>query len=337
MNSLQRIQAAVRFEKTDKVPVVAQVFGHAATLANVRLDEYVRDGGLLARCQLDALDRYGYDAVFSVMDVSVETEAAGSLLRYAQNRYPVVERYALEDDFDLDGLRTPNPHEAGRMPEMLKAIRLLRQQLTDEILVVGCVTGPFTLTTQLLGMERALYLAVDDPTRLELVMDFATDVIIRFGAAQIEAGAHTPIVFNPSASPAVIPPAFFREFELPRLTRVFSAFAQAGSIANWLHIAGPVGGILPFYPAAGVQIANFDYCVSAEEVVSALPATCVDGNIRPLAFVDASASAIAADAAGLIAEFRDRGGFILSSGCEIPPESSAPNVSALVSAADAAR
>ena len=337
MNSLERIRAAVRFEKTDRVPVVAQVFAHAATLAGVPVDEYVRDGELLARCQLNALERYGYDAVFSVMDVSVETEAIGSILRYPENHYPVVDRYALSGDFDSEALHVPDPREAGRMPEMLKAIASLRHELADEVLVVGCVTGPFTLTTQLLGIEDALYMAIDDPARLESVMDFATDVIISFGLAQIQAGAHMPIVFNPSASPAVVPPAFFREFELPRLARVFGAFAEAGATANWLHIAGPTRGILPYYPQAGVHIANFDYCVSAEEVVGALPSTCVDGNIRPLAFVDAPASTIAADAAGLISDFRERGGFILSSGCEIPPESSVENVSAMVSAADTAR
>jgi uroporphyrinogen decarboxylase len=221
------------------------------------------------------------------------------------------------------------------MPEMLKAVAALRAQLSDEVLVVGCVVGPFTLTTQLLGMERALYLAIDDPARLERVMDFATDVIVRFGLAQIESGAHVPIVFNPSASPAVVPPPFFREFELPRLTRVFDAFAQAGCEENWLHIAGPVAGILPYYFHAGVRIANFDYGLSAKEVADALPATCVDGNIRSLAFVEESASTIAAEAAALIAAFRERGGFILSSGCEIPPESDSANVTAMVSAARA--
>lgn len=337
MNSLQRVQAAVRFEETDRVPVVAQVFGHAAALSGVAVDKYVRDGGLLARCQLNALERYGYDAVFSVMDVSVETEAVGSVLRYPENQYPVVEEYALFGEFDLEGLAVPDPYVASRMPEMLKAIATLREQLSDEVLVVGCVVGPFTLTTQLLGMERALYLAIDDPARLERVMDFATDVIVRFGLAQIESGAHVPMVFNPSASPAVVPPPFFREFELPRLTRIFDAFAMAGCEENWLHIAGPAAGILPYYPRAGVRIANFDYCLSAKEVAGTLPATCVDGNIRSLAFVEEPASAIAAEAATLIAEFRERGGFILSSGCEIPPESSAENVAAMVAAARAAQ
>jgi uroporphyrinogen decarboxylase len=337
MNSLERIQAAVRFDGTDRVPVVAQVFGHAATLLDVPVDAYVRDGELLARCQLNALDRYNYDAVFSVMDVSVETEAVGSTLRYPENQYPVVENYALSNDADVVNLEVPDPRVAGRMPEMLKALGCLRKELANEVLVVGCVTGPFTLTTQLLGMERALYLAIDDPARLERVMDFATEVIVRFGVAQMEAGAHVPLVFDPSASPAVVPPQFFREFELPRLTRVFGAFARAGCRANWLHIAGPAGGVLPYYRQAGVQIANFDYCLSVDDVTKALPSTCVDGNVRPVSFVDASPSEIAREAAALLAGFQQRGGFILSSGCEIPPESDPENVAALVSAVHQAR
>ena len=71
---------------------------------------------------------------------------------------------------------------------------------------------------------------------------------MRFGLAQIEAGVHLPIVFDPSSSPDVIPSSFYREFVVPQLARVFSAFKQAGSAANWLHTAGPVESILPFYP-----------------------------------------------------------------------------------------
>ena len=168
-------------------------------------------------------------------------------------------------------------------------------------------------------------------------MDFATETVIRFGVAQLQAGAHLPLVFDPSASPAVIPPQFFREFELPRLRRVFQALAEAGAAANWLHIAGPVNAILPFYPQAGVQIANVDYCVKPSDAARLLPTTCLDGNIRSLAFVDETPADIEAGAAELLRSFRDRGGFILSSGCEIPPESAPQNIAAMVHAARAAR
>jgi len=332
VNSLQRIAAAIQFQETDRVPVVAQVFGHAARVAGVPLDDYVRDGETLARCQLKALHQYRYDAVFSVMDVNVETEAVGSVLRYPRNQYPVIGRHALSQEADCDGLAVPDPKQAGRMPEMLKALGILRHELGDEVLVVGCILGPFTLATQLLGLERTLYLAIDDPPRLEHLMDFATDVVIRFGQAQLQAGAHLPVVFDPSASPAVIPPNFFREFVLPRLQRVFQALSEAGAIANWLHIAGPVAPILPYYAKAGVHIANFDYMVSAAEAMSRLPVTCFDGNIKSLLFVEGSPAEVETEAANLLCAFRDRRGFILSSGCEIPPEAKPENVAALAKA-----
>lgn len=185
----------------------------------------------------------------------------------------------------------------------------------------------------MLGLETALFLALDDTPRWEQALNFATEVVIRFGQAQLQAGAHLPVVFDPSASPAVIPPNFFREFELPRLQRVFQELAGAGAMANWLHIAGPVSRILPYYRQAGVEIANFDYVVNAAEAQEKLPATCLDGNIKPLAFVEETPQEIEAAAMNLLSAFRNRGGFILSSGCEIPPESRPENVAAMVNAA----
>ena len=207
MNSLQRIATAIALQKPDRVPVIAQVFGHAAALAGVPLDEYVRDGATLARCQLAAWKRYGYDAVFAVMDVNVETEAIGSILRYRPNQYPVVERYVLAQQGDASALALPDPQRAGRMPQMLQALGILRRELGDRVLVVGCVLGPLTLTVQLLGLETALYLAIDDAPRLERILDFSTEVLLRFGQAQIRSGAHLPLVFDPAASPAVVPPS----------------------------------------------------------------------------------------------------------------------------------
>jgi uroporphyrinogen decarboxylase len=333
MNSLERIAAATAFQTTDRVPVIAQVFGHAATLAGVPLDDYVQDGEILAGCQLAAWKQYGYDAVFSVMDVSVETEACGSVLRYRKNQYPVIERHALSPASDWDAWALPDPERAGRMPEMLKALGILRRELGSDALVVGCILGPFTLATQLLGLETTLYLAIDDPPRLERLMDFATEVIIGYGRAQLRSGAHLPVVFDPAASPAVVPSQFFREFELPRLRRVFRALADEGATANWLHIAGPVETILPYYAKAGVHIANFDYCVNVVEARNLLPSTCLDGNVKSLSFVDESPADIEAKSLELLRVFRDQGGFILSSGCEIPPESRPENVAAMVQAA----
>jgi len=332
MNSIERVVTTLGGGTPDRVPVIAQVFGHAAGVGGESLALYLRDGKIFARCQIAALERYEYDAVFALMDASVETEAVGSTLAWHEGRYPVVASYALQDARHLGRLRQPDPERDGRMPELLRAARILREEVGDETLVVGCVLGPLTIAAQMLGMEKALYLAVDDPERFEAVLDFATSVAIAFGRAQLDAGVHLPVVFDPASSPAVVPPRYFREVELPRLRDLFSALRTGGSAASWLHIVGPVAPILPLFPEAGVEIANFDYPVDADEAMRALPETCLDGNIKSLSFVTASPEAIAREAGALIDAFSGRGRFILSSGCEIPLEAKEENVAAMVGA-----
>ncbi len=100
------------------------------------------------------------------------------------------------------------------MNSIIKAAVILRREVGNDVLVVGCVLGPMTLAVQLLGIEKAIYMAIDEPGQFTQLLDFATSVIIRFGEAQLEAGVHLPIVFEPASTPDVIPPQFFREFIL---------------------------------------------------------------------------------------------------------------------------
>lgn len=332
MKSIERIQATVNFEPADRVPVIAQVFGHTAVLAGKTIRDYVTSGSELADCQLRALERYGYDAVFAVMDVNVETEALGSGLVYRSNDYPYVRDHAFSKTTDLDAVSMPDPCSAGRMPEILEALRIMRRETADEVFIVGCVLGPMTLATQLVGMEKALYMAIDDPDGFERLLDFSTRVAIEFGTAQIEAGAHAPMVFDPSASMAVIPVSFFREFELPRLKKIFKTFEVAGASAGWVHIAGPLGPALPFLGQTGANIFNFDYCVDPNDVLAVGPRLCFNGNIKSLDFETAQPEDIFNESLRLRELFSPRGGFILSSGCEIPPGSKPENIAALCEA-----
>lgn len=330
MNSLERIAAVVKFKKTDRPPVIPQIFGHAAVFNGVPLVDYLRNGEKLASCQLAAQRYYGHDAVFVFMDACLESEAMGSTLTYTAEQYPAINVYALNRDTDIHSMGIPDPSRDGRMPDFLKAALILREQVPDNLPVIGCVLGPMSLASQLLSLETTLYLAIDETHRFEALLDFCADVAINFGIAQIRAGVHLPLVFDPVASPEVVPAQFFRELLAPRIKRIFAAFKDEGSLANWLHITGQINAILPLYPDIGVEVANFDYCVDPKSAQSLLPNTCLEGNLKPYDFVQATPDAICAESSSLLKQFGSRGGFILSSGCEIPLESKPDNISALI-------
>jgi uroporphyrinogen decarboxylase len=335
MNSIERITAAVTFGQPDRVPVIPQIFGHSAILAGHTLLDYVQNGDTAADCQLRALARYDGDAVFAAIDVCIETEAIGGEIRFRPDIYPAVERPPLTPAQDFDHLVLPNPLQTARMPELLRMATRLREAVSDERLVVGIVQGPMTLALQFLGPETALYLAADEPGRFEQLLDFNTELALRWGLAQLQAGVHLPMVFEPAGCPEVVPAAFFREFIAPRLKHLFTAYRDAGAITKWLHIAGQSLPILPAYASLGVDIGNFDYSVDPLQLQQALPkdSLCVDGNIKPLLFVEGTQEEVEAESLRLIRLFEKRGGFILSSGCEIPPEAKPANIQAMVQAA----
>ena len=327
------------FQPCDRPPVIAQVFAHAAVAIGRSVDEYLSSGAVAAACQLEARARYGYDAVFAVLDLTLEAEAAGGEVQSHRGIYPTVLRAPCSPDDDFASLRVPDPRSASRMPMVLEMASTLRRACGDDTLVVGLVQGPMTLAVQFLGMEKTLYLAADQPDRFLALLDHAAAVARAFGLAQLAAGAHLVLVFEPAACPEVVPVGLFREMIGPRLAGLFAAFRGAGASGNWLHIAGRSAAILPRYVGLGADIGNFDYCVDPQALLDALGESrlCLDGNVKPLSFVTDAPADIERESERLLRLFDRRGGFILSSGCEIPPESREANVSALVRAAQAWR
>jgi uroporphyrinogen decarboxylase len=335
VHGVERIRRTIAFQPCDRPPVIPQVFGWAALACGRSLDDYLSSGAVAAACQLEACARHGYDAVFAVLDLTLEAEAAGGEIQRRPGLYPAVLRPPHQPDDDFRRSRVPDPLREGRLPQVLEMATTLRRACGDQVLVVGLVQGPMTLAVQLVGMERALYLAADDPDRFLQLLDHAARVGDAFGRAQLAAGAHVVLLFEPAACPEVVPPGLFREMIAPRLAALFAAFRGAGAIANWLHVAGATAPILPRYHALGADIGNFDYCVEPERLVAdpALGALCLDGNVRSLSFVMDASADVEREAAQLLRLFERRGGFILSSGCEIPPEARPDNVAALVRAA----
>ena len=57
------------------------------------------------------------------------------------NQYPDVRSYALSGGADVNRLSVPDPYQVARMPELLKAVGILRREVGDDVLVVGCVSG----------------------------------------------------------------------------------------------------------------------------------------------------------------------------------------------------
>jgi len=332
VNSLQRLESALAGHAFGDTLCMPLVFGGAAFLTHVKLKEYLQNGEILAQCQLNSQQKFNYDAVFVYGDNCIEAEALGSRICFPENAYPYIEKYRLEDPKQLSELPDFNPLTDGRMPELLQAVKILKAELGDNLPIVGVVLGPMSIASQLMGLERLLYLLLDSPCEFADMLNFTAGISLKSGLALLAQGAHISAVIDPSASQSILPSEMFVRYLLPQIRDIFFQFKSAGALASWLMITGNSQGLLPYYRQCGVNIASIDYEVPLEEALKWGEDFLVAGNIKPYRFVNKTPQEIIREGKELINLAAGSKRFILSSGCEIPLDTKPDNLAALINA-----
>jgi len=334
MNPLERLRSVIRFQEVDRPCVIPELIGVTATLTGTPIKEYVTSGDTLADCQLAAQQMIGHDAVFAMADLCVEAEAIGCQVKYPSDNYPYVVKPAINDHSGLSSLSLPNPRTDGRMPEILKAVRVLKAAVGGRIPVMGHVTGPITLASRIMDIEKMLYLIVDHPDRFAELLAFCERVSISFALEILREGADGILVFDPSASPAVLPAKIFRQFEISPVKSIFSAVREERpDVITWYSVAGPVQTNLDILKSVSPDIFTIDYVVPLDLAMNHSGFTVINGNIKPVSFLEGTPEEIQAEAGRLLTASRPLERFILGSGCEVPLNSPAENIRALVYAA----
>ena len=334
MNSTERILASIGFHRVDRPPVAPELIAVTATICGVPVSDYVQNGDVIARCQIDVANKTGTDALFAAADLCVEAEALGCPIHFPQDNYPHIVSPILKTHEDLKKLSIPDPSSDGRMPQILKAARLLSADAEGR-LVLGNAVGPITLASRIMDIEKMLYMIVDEPAKFRDILDFCTQVSIRFVEAIIDAGAGGILLFDPSASPALLPRRIFREFELGPIRQILAAAKEKNpSVVTWYSVAGPAQTNTDLMSAVAADVTTVDYTVPLSTAMEFSGHTVINGNIKPTLFLEGTEKQIYDEAIKLLDQTRLQERFILGSGCEIPLNSPVENIMALRRAVD---
>uniref|UniRef100_A0A7C4GFC5 Uroporphyrinogen decarboxylase (URO-D) domain-containing protein n=1 Tax=candidate division WOR-3 bacterium TaxID=2052148 RepID=A0A7C4GFC5_UNCW3 len=325
MNPVGR-SALFRRDAGDSGPVVVPMVAanHAARIAGISVREVVTDAGALVSALHAAYRRYEYDGIVVFTDTVVEAEAMGCRVQIPADDDP----YLVESP-TARRLEPVDPEEVGRMPVVLAAIRRLVELTGGLVPVLGSLKGPFSLASFLAGPDRFFADLLERPDRARETLLVATDNQRWYQSAIIRAGG-LPFIGDPVASGSMISPEMFREFAWPYIARLVED-AHALGVPVGLHVCGDTTSMLGHMRDTGSDFVSIDDIDIARARRDLGANTTIMGNVSTRLLLEGAPEQVRRAAERCLELALPR--LILSSACDVAPDTPEANVKALVQAA----
>ncbi|MFQ6014297.1 MAG: MtaA/CmuA family methyltransferase [Anaerolineae bacterium] len=333
MNSRKRVLNLLSNQEVDRIPVFSGMGNgtvHGLKRRGWRFAEVHTDAEKMATLAASTYKLFGFECAVVPFDMGVEAEVLGCNINYYPHRedvvYPTIAEKPAEKPEDLDLKIPDNLAQQGRIPLVVEAIKLLKEDLGQEVAIGSWVLGPFTLGGQILDLNALLKTSYKKPDLINGILEALADYLVAIIGIYKEAGADYITVREMGATSDVVSPRMFNSLILPHLQRIFGAI-QSPKI---LHICGDTNPIVELMAEAGAD-------ALAVEQKNDLAATkqklgdrvLVFGNIDPYGvLVQGSPNEVA----NTVKEVIDNGADAVWPGCDIWPEVPEANMRALMEA-----
>lgn len=260
-------------------------------------------------------------------------EALGGSLKFRDRGTPDVRAPIIRNPEDVSGLSLSTIDASPRIENLVSATGQVNSRIGSEALVGSSQWGPFTLSGLILGVENLMRAIYRQPDKLPQLLEFSSELCVRYLLRFIQNGAQIVSVAEPTASGDLISAKQFQQFVLPYLKQVVAQLHAAGARVC-LHICGDISDLLPILPESGVDLLSFDYKVDLTHARILLAGKLAfAGNINPVSLLQGTPQQVKELAEGALAIAGDTPGYVLMPGCDIPPAVPVENVLALLQTA----
>ena len=315
MNSKERLLNRIQGLPVDRPPNLNIFMAFAAHYIGQPLSSYYLDYRVLSEANLALLEPFQVDVVQAISDPYRETADFGAEILFPRDDLPFCQRPLLAEPGDLLNLKPPDSYNGRRMSDRLMAIRYLKEQVGDEMPVMGWVEGALAEAANLRGVTNLLVDLSERPDWVHELLEITLTVGLQFARLQIAMGAD--IVGIGDAIASQISPAMYQRFALPYEQQLISAIHEHGALAR-LHICGNTSRLSPELLASGADIIDVDWMVDFSRAALAFgerAAPC--GNMDPVSiFLQGKPDTVFADTQRALSEGGAR--CLSAAGCEIP-------------------
>jgi uroporphyrinogen decarboxylase len=337
MSSGERLAAMTRGERPDRVPFVPLGAGFCAGIVGYPIRPIYDDPQRSFWAQMWAQELFGYDGYPTFRYGSYGGWEFGGEIKMPQGELaqaPVVTKYPARTPEEVEALEIPDVKKAGYFPLCIEFAGIQRM-LGMPVMVPAW--GPLTAAANIVGVDALCRWMIKKPetahSLLRKVVVFAKRVIDyfvgRFSGQRLsgEGGCAT-------SSNQVISPGQFEEFALPYHQEVYEHVSSKGIETVFCHICGDQNGNLTYWarvPFGERGILSFGEEVELTRAIEIFgDRHTVAGNVEPQLIAEGTWQEVYQRAKACIEKAKDApGGYILMSGCDIPPSSPPYNIYAL--------
>jgi len=328
MNARERVMAVISHKKPDRIPC----FSANSTITFDQMEKvgaYWPEGHMkaeaMAKQALAAHALIGFDAVKVPFCQTIEAEALGCKIKPGgTENMPAIDHHP----YNLDEMpEFPDDYlHRGRIPELLQAVRTLKEQVGDEVAVIGGITGPLSITVGLVEPTTFLKATLKAPDKIRPFLEVSEKAGTILANALIDAGADIIACEDMASSPGFIHPKTYGDFERGFQARQF----QAIPVPKILHICGKVDRILGWMGETGANILSLEPKTSPQLARQKCgPITILMGGMDTNTLLCQDSAVVKQASQESIAN----GIQILAPGCAVGPHTPLENLSAMVEVA----
>ncbi|MCY1722372.1 uroporphyrinogen decarboxylase family protein [Prolixibacteraceae bacterium Z1-6] len=336
MNGYQRIQAALKGEKSDKIPIMLHNFMMAAEEAGISMATYRNNPKMIAEVFIKSIEKYEYDGVLVDLDTVTLAGAVGVPVDFPEHepaRSAMGNMQLLED---VKKLKKVNIEHYKYVENWLEATRLLKDRFKNEVFVRGnCDQAPFSLASMMRGsQEWMLDLIMGDSSLVLELLEYCTDITCQFIELMAQTGCDMVSNGDSPAGPEMISPDMYEMFALQYEKKVVET-AHNNHLPYLLHICGNTDTILELMLQTDSDAFELDYKTNAQKAFDVFHnKACFVGNVDPSGVLALGTPAmVEKKTLELLEVFSKTNRFILNAGCALPSSTPEENLRMMIKTA----
>jgi uroporphyrinogen decarboxylase len=336
MNGHDRISAALKGERPDKIPVMLHNFLMAAREHGVTMEQYRNSPKVIAETFIAAIEKYKYDGILIDIDTVTLAGAVGVPVDFPVNDAARSHTGNIENLEDIIHLKPVRVEGYKYIQIWLEAVRILKDYFKNEIYIRGnCDQSPFSLASMMRGAQTwMLDLMMGTEEHVNLLLEYCTDASSQFIKLMAETGCDMVSNGDSPAGPEMISAEMYLKFAMPYEKRIVETAHKAGK-AYTLHICGNTDVILEYMLMTGADAFELDYKTDISRIYNTISSSATFiGNIDPSGVLAlGTVEDVQKKTLDLLSVYKNSNRFILNAGCAIPPATPSENLKMMIETA----